>query len=119
MKHIARWPTLVTSILGATALVAVIAPAPASAANVLEIVVHYRDLDLRRPTDLELLYRRLQRAANTVCVPEATYDLVRFAAHQRCVQAVLEHSVMQVRSPALLALHRANAGSHHHGAARS
>ena len=68
MKHIARWPTLVTSILGATALAAVIAPAPASAANLPEIVVNYQDLDLGRPTDLELLYRRLQTAADTVCV---------------------------------------------------
>jgi len=119
MDHLARLPALVTSILGVTALAAVIAPAPASAANIPEIIVNYQDLDLGRPADLELLYRRLQAAADTVCVPVASYDLVRAAAHQRCVQTVLEHSVQQVRSPALLALHRANAASHHHGAVRS
>ena len=117
MSHLKRLPVLVACIIGASALSAI--STTVSAANAPESVVKYGDLDLGRSSDLAVLYKRLQIAADAVCNPVPSYELARAAAHQRCVQGVLEHSVLQVRSPALLALHRANAGNHRRGADHS
>jgi UrcA family protein len=117
MNQLKRLPALLAGLLAASAVSAI--GVTASAANAPEVAVKYGDLDLGRPADLAQLYARLQTAADTVCVSARPYELARFAAHQRCVQAVLEHSVLQVRSEALLALHRASAANHHHGTAGS
>lgn len=117
MNHLAPRPALIVCALGASLLVSGVCPA--SAANAPEVAVSYADLDLGRRSDVAQLYTRLQAAADTVCVSAQPYELARFAAHQRCVQAVLERSVAQLRSPALLALHRASAASHRRSAARS
>lgn len=116
MNHLASLPVLV--VCGLTAGLLVPCGTTASSANTPDVAVKYADLDLSRRSDVEQLYTRLQTAADEVCTSARPYELARFAAHQRCVQAVLERSVSQVRSPALLALHRASA-SHRRGAAHS
>ncbi len=81
----------------------------ALAANTSSITVSYRDLNLSRHADVLILYRRLNNAAAIVCMPVPHWELVRFAAYQRCVDIVLDEAVRQVKSPELLALHRASA----------
>jgi UrcA family protein len=117
MNLLAPLPVLIACSLAASVLAPV--AGTASAANAPDVAVHYADLDLGNRSDVERLYTRLQAAADTVCTSAQPYELARFAAHQRCVQAVLERSVSQVRSPALLALHRATAAGHHRAAAHS
>lgn len=116
MKHLKPVSALLACLIGASALSAVTTQA---AAAMPEVVVHYADLDLGRPADVALLYQRLRTAAETVCTPVPSYELARFAAYQRCVGAVLEGAVSQVRSPALLALHRASTAREQRGAGRS
>ncbi len=119
MNHLAPLPVLVVCAL----TVGILAPVGgmASEANAPEVAVSCTSISTSTvgPMLAERLYTRLQTAADTVCISARPYELARFAAHQRCVQAVLERSVSQVRSPALLALHRASASGHRRAAARS
>jgi UrcA family protein len=80
----------------------------ASAADAGSVTVSYRDLNLSRHADVLILYRRLNNAAASVCMPVPHWELVRFAAYQRCVETVLDDAVRQVKSPELLALHRSS-----------
>jgi UrcA family protein len=86
------------------------APAPAPSVS-----VSYRDLDLSRPEDVGVLYHRLQQAAASVCPSVPKWELTRYPTYQRCVTAALDEAVLQVRSPELLALHRAGSDGHQRG----
>jgi UrcA family protein len=79
----------------------------ATAAESPQIVVSYRDLDLKQPADARVLYVRLQRAAQSVCPAVNSVDLSRYAGYQRCVSAALDNAVQRVGSSELLALHHA------------
>jgi UrcA family protein len=114
MNRLAPLPLLILCALTAIAPVGT-----ASASNAPDVVVRYADLDLSRPSDVERLYSRLQTAADSICLSSSPYELARYAAYQRCLQAVLDRAVSQVPSQALLALHRASVGTHHRGIAHS
>jgi UrcA family protein len=93
-----------TSLLG---FGAAMAAADAEAATGRDVTVSYRDLDLSRPADVQMLYKRIEHAAASACfdAPSAA-DLSRHLAWERCYSAALDSAVMQVRSPELLALYR-------------
>ncbi len=76
-------------------------PQVSSAANAPSVAVSYRDLDLSRPADVRVLYLRLQRAAQDVCMAPPTNELARHAAYERCVQVTLSDTVARVNSTAL------------------
>jgi UrcA family protein len=92
-----------SALLGLSA-VAMGAQASNAAPAAPSVVVSYRDLDLSRPGDVRTLYRRLQHAAASVCVPVSQLELSRYMAWQRCYNSALDSAVMAVRSPELLAL---------------
>jgi UrcA family protein len=75
------------------------------------ITVSYRDLDLSRPADVQALYRRLQHAAASVCMPVSQVELSRYMAWKRCYNSALDSAVLEVRSPELLALYGSAASS--------
>ena len=78
----------------------------AQAGEAPAVTVSYRDLNLSSPADVQTLYRRLKRAASTVCT-QGSGELSRHLAFSRCYNAALDSAVMAVRSPELLALDRA------------
>jgi UrcA family protein len=61
------------------------------------VTVSYRDLDLSRPGDVRTLYKRLQQAAASVCVPVSQLQLPRHLAWQRCYDLALDSALMAVR----------------------
>jgi UrcA family protein len=96
-------------LLGAGSALGVGGSGTVSAASATEITVSYRDLDLSSAPQVRVLYRRLQLAATDACggaIPGA--ELSRHLAAQRCYAAALEHAVMQVDAPQLLAMYRSD-----------
>jgi len=85
--------------------------ATASAADVPQISVSFKDLDLSRAADAKVLYRRLQSAATDVCQPVPAKELSRTLAWKQCYNAALERAVMQINAPQLVALHRADSST--------
>lgn len=79
------------------------------------ITVAYAGLDVSRPVAAQLLYRRLQLAAQGVCGRLDPVDVEAFQRWQRCYDAALQRAVLQVNAPELLALYRSDPG-HAHGA---
>ena len=70
------------------------------------IKVSYGELDLTKPTGAEALYRRIRRAAFTVC---GAYDSPMpgsYAAKSRCFKSAVDDAVSKVNSPLLTSLHR-------------
>jgi UrcA family protein len=69
--------------------------------------VYYADLNLSRPADVQVLYRRLKIAAVGVCYKEPEpQELSRRAHWKRCYEPALHNAVMQIDVPALLSLYR-------------
>jgi len=95
----------VGSVLGVSAVTC------ARAADAPQITVSYRDLDLSRPADTHVLYRRLRQAAAEICPQSSAQDLQRRMAGERCYNAVLEQAVLKVNVPQLLSLYRAETGA--------
>ena len=102
-------------LLGAGSALGLLHVDSASAADVPQIKVAYGDLDLSRPDDVRVLYRRLRYAASEVCQPVPLVELAGHAAWEQCFHAALERAVIQVNAPQLLALHRARVGAADHG----
>lgn len=101
-------------LAGSTA--ALVTPQHAAAAVPAGVTVSYRDLQLSRPADVRVLYARLQRAAESVCVAPSPYELQRYAVFERCVQVTVRDAVARINSPGLQStlaeLSRAGNGEH-------
>ena len=95
-----RFAVLTLCALAGSAL-SLVLPRHAVAADSADVTVSYQDLDLSRSADARVLYGRLQRAAESVCGAPSRYELVRYAAFQRCVQVTLGDAVARIRSPEL------------------
>ncbi len=70
------------------------------------IKVSYSELDLTKPTGAEALYRRIRKAAFTVC---GAYDSPMpwsYTAKSRCFKSAVDDAVSKVNSPLLASLHR-------------
>lgn len=93
-------------VLSVCALGATLATAAARGAKADEppaVTVSYQDLDLRKSIDARVLYARLKEAATRVCLAVPPYDLARFAAYERCVNAALAQALQAIeqRQPGL------------------
>lgn len=76
------------------------------------ITVHYGELDLSKAQGLEVLYKRIKRAARFVCGSDHSPLTMSRARHAtECYQDTLEDAVRQVNRPRLTALHRAKTKS--------
>jgi len=73
------------------------------------VIVRFADLDLTHIQGVAVLYQRLERAAETVCAPENSRDLVS-QPYKMCRQIALGTAVAKVDRPALTAYYRAKFG---------
>lgn len=89
-----------TSLAGA-------ADAPAPHGTVLQLAVHYGDLDLTHETDAHVLYGRIHTAARRVCpdseAPPIERNRIR-KAQRECVRIAVNKAIADVNSPLLTAL---------------
>lgn len=81
--------------------VSLVAPQHAAAAELDSVTVSYRGLQLSNPADVRVLYKRLQRAARTVCVEPSRYELERYAEFQHCVRVLMRDAIARIHSPEL------------------
>jgi UrcA family protein len=74
------------------------------------IQVAYAGLDVSQPVAAQLLYRRLQQAAQGVCGRLDPIDVGAYLRWQHCYDAALQRAVLQVNAPQVLAVYRSDAG---------
>ena len=110
-------PSRLGAALAAVASVAITAagiaggiPAGTGAAAPKTIKVAYAGLDVSQPVGAQLLYRRLQQAAQGVCGKLDPIDVGAYLRWQHCYDAALQRAVLQVNAPQLLAVYRSDAG---------
>ena len=109
--------TLATAIGFGAAVAAIAIPAQAGEqnapgmANTRSLTVPYRDLDLSKKADADVLYGRLKAAANKVCAPkEDMRDLTRHHDWKRCYNAALDEAVTTIAHVGLSQVHLAETG---------
>ena len=68
--------------------------------------VSYKELDVSKPAGAEELYRRIKRAANTVCDESfRSMGPLRSAGHEKkCIEKAIDNAVSDVNEPLLTAL---------------
>ena len=90
--------TLVTlAALSATMLVGVSHAADQD--NVPKQEVTYEDLNLHTPAGVQVLYRRIHRAADEVCGKVDSRDLANMRAKEACVERAVTEAVAAVNLP--------------------
>jgi UrcA family protein len=95
---------LAVAIIGAPQAMAARADAPSGAP---QRTVRFADLDLATSQGATELYRRIERAARFVCNDVAyNWDERRALNWLKCFNDTVDHAVMQVNRPTLLAVHR-------------
>ena len=63
--------------------------------------VKYADLNLQRPADAALLYRRIGSAAALVCENYSTRDLAGNLRFRKCVSNAVQKAIADVHAPLL------------------
>ena len=71
------------------------------------VVVRYHELDLTRPEGANVLYKRIQQAAVTVCSHAVVPFTIPNLKRSSCYRDAIENAVAQVNNPQLYAIHRA------------
>jgi UrcA family protein len=80
--------------------------APQSVENKAGIRVRYADLDLSKPEDVSILYKRISRAARDNCGTDAAAWDGRTSLLKKCIGQTIEDAVNRINKPLLTALHR-------------
>ncbi len=70
------------------------------------IRVRYADLDLSKPQDISILYKRISRAARDNCSTDAAAWDGRTSLLKKCIGQTIEDAVNRINKPPLTALHR-------------
>jgi len=70
------------------------------------ITVRYADLNLTEPVAVEVLYRRVQMAAQEVCNHGQSRELARQVAADKCVHNAMNNAIQKLDVPELNALYR-------------
>jgi UrcA family protein len=96
-------------LLGTATLISIvcalgITPAWSSIPGEYSVTVSFRDLDLARPEDANLLYRRIQGAAKRVCGNPGA-DLIEQSIWRACYRSAISDAVTKVNNPLLTAAH--------------
>jgi UrcA family protein len=108
MKSTATCHTLIGIAALAAVATANLATATPKADEPRSTVVHYADLDLTRPEDARQLYRRIKRAARTVCDNYPSSDIERLKEYGNCLGQAMTAAVEKVQSEQVTAIHRAH-----------
>jgi UrcA family protein len=90
------------------AVIASLASTPALAGlQVMQMTVHYDDLNLTRPAGARVLFDRLWHAARQVCGPRpAMADLDNYRMFESCVQTSVSEAVASAHQPMLTQVYR-------------
>jgi UrcA family protein len=80
----------------------------AETGDVLQVVVHYADLNVSSPRGAAALYARIRRAADTVCPAFNLSNLESKARNDACVHKAIADAVTIVNEPALFAQYNVN-----------
>ena len=72
-----------------------------------KMTVRFADLNLTKPQDVEVLYRRIRLAARLVCTDASDpWDVARNRRWTRCFNSAMENAIQLVDRPVLTALHQ-------------
>jgi UrcA family protein len=110
-KHGMGKTLVVLAALSATMLAGV-TQAAAPGGNFPKQVVTYRDLNLNSNAGIQVLYKRIQGAANQVCGKIDLRDLQGMSVKKACVERAISDAVAAVNSPMLTRVHLAKSGGH-------
>lgn len=91
------------SVLLVLAAMAAAAAGSAMADGFGGVRVRADDLTLADPADAAVLYGRIRRAARAICANTSTAGL---SATKTCEQRTIDHTVTQIDSPQVTAVHR-------------
>jgi UrcA family protein len=69
-------------------------------------VIEYQDLNLATPQAVQILYRRIENAADRVCGRVSPREMAAFDKYRECRGRAVTDAVKQNDIPALTALHR-------------
>ena len=67
-------------------------------------VVRFDDLDITKPAGAQVLYRRIQTAAQQICALPVSRTLETVAEERACARTAIDNAVRQVNSEQLTAL---------------
>jgi UrcA family protein len=112
-KNTMRMTLVALAALSATMLAGVTQAQEATAGdNVPKQAVVYSDLNLNSNAGVQVLYKRIQGAANQVCGREAdVLDLQGMSVRKACVERAVSEAVAAVNSPLLTRVNLAKSGS--------
>jgi UrcA family protein len=80
---------------------------------VRSVKVSYADLNLSTLAGATTLYRRIERAARTVCGPESSLrEIQRYRDWKNCYESAVSNAVARVNSPLLTAVHGSSLVTH-------
>ena len=107
IKQSAAVTLIAISLIAAGRALAADPRAPQSVENKAGIRVRYADLDLSKPQDVSILYKRINRAARDNCGTDAAaaWD-GRTSLLKKCIGQTIEDAVNRINKPLLTALHR-------------
>jgi UrcA family protein len=88
----------------ASALCSMTVPARADAQAIPAKTVRFDDLDITKPAGAQVLYHRIQAAAQQVCEGYSSRELARMAAERACVDRAIDAAVRNVNAVALTEL---------------
>ena len=106
IKQSAAVTLIAISLIAAGRALAADPRAPQSVENKAGIRVHYADLDLSKPEDVSILYKRISRAARDNCGTDAAAWDGRTSLLKKCIGQTIEDAVNRINKPLLTALHR-------------
>jgi UrcA family protein len=110
-RNTSRKNAMGTSLLVIAALTATmlgtVTRAATSGDNVPKQAVVYKDLNLEGNAGAQMLYKRIQGAANQVCGKVDGRDLQAVSAQRVCVERAVSDAVAAVNSPMLTRVHLA------------
>ena len=72
------------------------------------VVVHFEELDISKAAGARVLYRRIERAAATVCLRSIRPLTIPALKYSSCYRDAIDNAVAQVESAQLQAIHRAH-----------
>jgi UrcA family protein len=103
--------TLVTLAALSAAMLAGVTQAAGSGDALPKQAVTYKDLDLNSNAGVQMLYKRIQGAANQVCGDVDARDLRGMSARKACVEHAVSDAIGAVNSSRLTRVYLARSGS--------
>jgi UrcA family protein len=94
-----------------TTMLAGVTQAAGSGDNLPKQAVTYKDLNLNSNEGTEVLYKRIQNAANVVCGKVDVRDLQGMSAKRTCLDRAISQAVAAVNSPMLTRVYLAKSGN--------